>query len=251
MKLNFIAFSDIHGDLPVINGHYSAAIIAGDILPLSIQRDFVKSIAWFSGEFVNWCNSLDCEKVFLVAGNHDFMFENIIKTSVKETDCSIMYAEENGNIIVDTKLLLPEKIVYMHDSSYTFHNVKIYGTPWCPELKNWAFYGSHDDLERRFAKIPKDLDILVTHSPGYHANHVGMAFELPNRPDFGSKELTNAVKERNIRYWVCGHVHSGNHEFGKFDDCNTLVANVSYVNEEYRPAFKPLVFEVENGETIC
>lgn len=250
MKLNFIAFSDIHGDLPIINGHYSAAIIAGDILPLSIQRDFVKSIAWFSGEFVNWCNNLDCEKVFLIAGNHDFMFERIINDSVKDMDCSILYAENNGNIIVDTKLLLPNKITFLHDSGYDFHGIKLYGTPWCPELKNWAFYGSHDDLVAKFSKIPKNLDILITHSPGYRANHVGVAFELPNRPDFGSSELTDAVRERNIKYWICGHVHSGNHIFGNFEGCDTLVTNVSYLDENYKPIYKPLVFRVDNGETL-
>ena len=68
-----VALSDLHGDLPEDIPECDIVIIAGDILPLNIQRDKIKSTAWLCNEFKNWCNFLKCSKVIFIAGNHDFV----------------------------------------------------------------------------------------------------------------------------------------------------------------------------------
>jgi Icc-related predicted phosphoesterase len=242
MKL--IATSDLHGTLPEIKEKCDAVIVAGDIIPLDIQRDLVRSVVWFSTEFVNWCMKLDCEKVFVVAGNHDFFIEYIINDSVKNMECSKLYADAYGDVIINMKLMLPDKIAFLHDSKYVFHDKVFYGTPWCPTLKNWAFYKSDEDLAEAFKKLPQDIDVLITHAPGYKINQTGISLEYGYTQDYGSSELTKAVLKRNVKYWVCGHVHSGNHELSNYQDTDMKVANVSYKDESYKPAFRPLIFEI-------
>lgn len=242
--MKIIATSDLHGTLPDIKEKCDAVVIAGDIVPLNVQRDFVRSIVWFSTEFLNWCEKLDCEKVFLVAGNHDFFFEKILKDAVQYMDCSVQYADSFGDLVISNKLLIPDKVVYLQDSKYVFHNKVIYGTPWCPSLKNWAFYKNDDELTEIFKRIPLDVDLLVTHAPGYKVNNTGVSLGFGYTPDYGSKELTTAVLDRNVKYWVCGHIHTGNHTMAKYDNTDMNVVNVSYKNEEYKPIFKPLVLEI-------
>lgn len=242
--MKFLGLSDLHGDLPIIKGNYDAVIVAGDIVPLPIQRDIVSSIVWFSTEFVNWCMKLDCEKIFLVGGNHDLFLEWIIKDAVEKTYCSKLYAESFGDVVISRKLMLPEKIVYLQDSSYNFHNKIIYGTPWCPELKTWAFYKNSSDLTDVFKKIKQDVDILITHAPGHNINDTGISLQYGYSRDYGSNELRDAVLSRNVKCWLCGHVHSGNHTFSKYGNTDMWVANVSIKDEDYKPVFKPLVFEI-------
>ena len=69
MKL--IAISDLHGNLPVIEENADIMIIAGDISPLIIQRNKPKMIEWLKTDFIDWINSLNVEKVYLIAGNHE------------------------------------------------------------------------------------------------------------------------------------------------------------------------------------
>ena len=49
-----IALSDLHGYLSEDISESDVVIIVGDILPLNIQRDKIKSTAWLCNEFKNW-----------------------------------------------------------------------------------------------------------------------------------------------------------------------------------------------------
>jgi len=51
---------------------------------------------------------------------------------------------------------------YLEDESITIEGAKIYGTPWCDMGK---YFARGDDAVARWAGIPDDVDILVTHLP--------------------------------------------------------------------------------------
>lgn len=68
----FIAISDLHGTLPEIKEEADILLIAGDIMPLQIQRDMEESEIWFKDSFLPWADSLPIKYVVLVGGNHDF-----------------------------------------------------------------------------------------------------------------------------------------------------------------------------------
>ena len=228
----------MHGDLPDIES-CDVVGICGDIVPLNIQRDTIKSVVWFTNTFVPWAMNIDCKRVIFIAGNHDFFLQDLMKNRLRAgTD------EERENAaadIISEVLSLPEKIVYLQDTAYEFEGVKFYGTPWIPVLKNWAFYKDSNGLTKKFLKIPNNIDVLMTHSPGKFVNDTGVSKELPGFPEYGSAELTDAV-EGKTRYWFCGHVHTGEHLLTEFGTIR--VANVSIKNENYKLAFSPLVVTI-------
>ena len=64
--------SDLHGNLIHIQ-KCDLCLIAGDVVPLNIQKNRVESIVWFFQDFLPWIKELPCEEVYMVAGNHDFI----------------------------------------------------------------------------------------------------------------------------------------------------------------------------------
>ena len=232
--MKICAISDIHGDFPTIP-ECDVLVIAGDILPLDIQRNQIESAAWLAGPFQQWCLSRKCKYVILIAGNHDFVFEDL-------------YKQWNGprqihDIIFknDKKL----KIKYLHDSSVKIDGKIFYGTPWCPELKNWAFYGDYEFLQKRFSYIP-NCDVLITHCPPKVGTQgVVLQENCWNiGRNFGCQELTDAIQlsGKKIDWVISGHIHSGNHEVEKWIGTNYV--NVSIKNEDYYNTYKPFVFEI-------
>ena len=253
--MNLRLLSDMHGDLPTIRKKCDVVCICGDIMPLDIQRDYEKSIIWISSKFIPWCEKLPCDKVIFIAGNHDFVFDEMYirfkkKYNFYEQGIDSDVSESFSKYVASTfGLFRLDKIKYLHNSSYEYKGVKFYGTPYIPELKNWAFYADSEELKAIFSHIPQNVDVLLTHSPGKNVNLSGTVLQSFYRPEYGSQELTDAVNERNVKYWFCGHVHTGNHNVTYYN--GITVANVSIKDENYNVTFKPLSIEIEDGETVC
>jgi Icc-related predicted phosphoesterase len=226
------AISDTHGLLPKIP-ECDVLVIAGDILPLEIQRNTIESVGWLAGPFQKWALKQKCKNVVLVAGNHDFIFQELyIKYLGPRQVHDILFQN-------DKKL----KIRYLCDNHTVIGGKMFYGIPWCPELKNWAFYGDHETLEYRAKAIP-DCDVLVTHCPP-KIGLQGVVLQEDNwnnGRNFGCQEYAEACLVKNIKWVVSGHIHSGNHEVEKFT--NTSFVNVSMKDENYNQSYNPFVFEI-------
>ena len=69
--MKICAISDLHGrvDLSELKIKADVLCIAGDFIPLYIQRNIQKSIEWINSEFIPWLNKLDVECVLLISGN--------------------------------------------------------------------------------------------------------------------------------------------------------------------------------------
>lgn len=238
--MKICALSDLHGYLPDPKSFEQCDVICicGDILPLASQRNTLMSGSWLVREFMDWVKELPCRKVVLVAGNHDFFFEvygpnSDIEASQLQYE---LFGPEHRN----------PKIEYLCDSSVTIDGVKFYGTPWCPALKNWAFYANSSELMDIYSNIPSDTDILLTHCPP-KVSDVGMVLQKDNwnfQNDFGSIELANILIDRpNIKWVFSGHVHTGSHE-PRENMNKTKCVNVSIKNEDYMNVFKPFYTEV-------
>ena len=237
--VNISAISDLHGNLPKADFFTPGDVlcISGDIVPLGIQSNDVKSIAWFCGEFIPWTDTLPFSKVILIFGNHDFFAQHIGPDH-----------NNDGNDL--TSLLLPgnikgkHKIQILCDSSYKYMGVTFYGTSWCPDLSRWAFYGDHFKLEHEYAKIPDKVDILLTHCPPY-IQEVGTVLQhgWNYGRNFGCQELTEAISHKNIGWLFCGHVHSGDHKVTKYNGIN--IVNVSMLDEDYKKSYPPFEIEIQ------
>lgn len=234
--MKIAAFSDSHGnltdgllmengkwvELPKIDDDADVVCIAGDIIPLNIQRNVNESEYWFTNFFFEWAKELKVKKIFLVAGNHDFAFEKWGKEYVDE-----LIKKHN----------LEDKLIYLCDTLYEYEGVKFFGSPWIKDLYNWAFYSP--DLVKTFTCIP-DCDVLITHIPPKY-DKVGCSY--PNQPmerNFGSEALTDVLSLKKITYNICGHIHTGVHNgvpfIHKVDDGKdwlTTIYNVSLLNESY------------------
>lgn len=222
--MKVVGISDIHGDFPPIPS-CDVVCICGDILPLHIQRNFKASWIWLQEVFTEWANSLDCKHVVFIAGNHDFIFDEKYNLG---TDMSDLW---KGN----------DKIHYLYDNSIEIEGKVFYGTPWIPSLYNWAFYLDSNGLTDKFSQIPS-CDVLLSHCPPKVEN-AGVVLQLNHNygKDFGCEELRLAL-DKDIKWLLCGHIHSGDHEITKYKNIN--IVNVSSKDENYDMIYKPYGFEI-------
>ena len=228
MKL--IAISDLHGNLPVIEENANILIIAGDISPLNIQGNKPKMIKWLKTKFIDWINSLNVEKVYLIAGNHDWVFEN----------CS-------DSLIVELCMLSNSKLVYLCNQEIEYYDSdgkkwKIFGTPYCHQFGNWAFMRDDDILEELYKDIPKNIDILISHDAPYGVSDILLQPGYYTGRHIGNKPLSEEILKKAPKIVCHGHLHSTSREFEEWG--YSKVINCSILDEHYNPIYAPIIFEV-------
>jgi len=222
--MKICAISDMHGILDFDIEECDILCICGDIVPLNVQSYHQGTLKWLSKEFVPWCEKQPCEKVFLVAGNHDWIAMN------HPNDWEAMF---DGT-----------KITYLCDSGVEYKDIRIYGTPWCHKFYDWAFMTSDVALVDIYKKIPYKVDILLTHDCPYGTSDV-LLQDVPwrNGEHIGCHPLGDAVDEKKPRYVLCGHLHSTTKEPQERGE--TIVINVSVVDENYKRVYEPHYFEIQ------
>lgn len=217
------AISDLHGNLIDL---YPCEVlfICGDISPLRLQFNMEEMEYWITNEFLPWCEKLSCERIFLIAGNHDAFLER-----KKEKFKS---------------LLLGSKVVYLENelSEYITDNgdcYKIFGTPYCHIFGNWPFMRTDEVLKNKFFDIPEDCDIVFSHDCPFGTGDVCLELNEKHR---GSIPLRDAIIRSKPRYLFTGHLHSANHNCEILED--TEVYNTSIVNERYEVSYEPLYLNI-------
>lgn len=239
--MKIIGISDMHGQLLNVNEFPEGDVlcIAGDISPLKIQRNMPGMISWLRKEFVTWIENLPVKKVFLVAGNHDFVFEN---------------GDYKLEAIASLNVL-SDKITYLENVSCMYDGKLFYGSPWVIGPAGWAFYDPTKKLDVIDETMPRGVDIAIFHQP-LECGENGRVFQIPAwmigstipshlspeylHPSYGSIALDDIVEMKKPRLVLTGHVHSGNHEIVNLS--NTKVVNVSVLDEDYKVKYKP--FEI-------
>ena len=244
------AISDLHGNLPDLPP-CDVVCICGDIVPLWVQKSFEKSISWLAGPFQNWALNLQCEKVIMIWGNHDFIGERLYKYGANINNDPQWYSGMSGKAQAEFLFMNDEdgKIRILCDEKYEYNNKVFYGTSWCPSLKSWAFYADSDTLKEKFSKIPYETHVLLTHCPPKYGQQ-GIVLQQQNwnfGRDFGCEELQEAINKTfmlnsSTTHILSGHIHSGCHNWERLGGYS--YRNVSLLNEDYEIAYKPLEFEL-------
>jgi len=122
------------------------------------------------------------------------------------------------------------------DQEITIDGLRIYGSPWIPFINNSGWAYMHPELWdeeayiRTWSKVPKGLDILLTHTPA----------EGILAGPWGDPFLGERIMEVKPKYHVAGHIHS---QHGSFHTIHTKRYNVAICDEANRP-FWP-VSEIE------
>ena len=225
--------SDLHGELPYAKESSEITLICGDIVPLSIQRSISESKLWLKTEFAYWARNWPSDKIFFIAGNHDFVFDghmsynDIMELSINSNN-KLWYLQNNSVIYTDKE-----------GKDYT-----IFGTPYGHIFREWAFMLPDEELAIKYADIPENVDILLSHDAA-DINNLGLvppSIWHPESLNVGNTILAEAVKLKKPKYYFCGHVHDGNHKVETID--NTLMANVSLLNDSYQISYEPLYLDI-------
>jgi Icc-related predicted phosphoesterase len=211
----FVAISDTHTkheQLDVPEG--DVLLHAGDITERGSVGDVIKFGAWLQDQPHDY-------KV-IIAGNHDFCFED----PKRRTQAITMLTNQNPTIF------------YLEHDHVRINGINIYGAPHTPFFHDWAFNVKRGEpLAREWEKIPNDTDVLLTHGPPHGV------LDRVERGDknVGCKELKNAIKRVKPDYHVFGHIHEA---FGEFkDDSGTHYINASQCTLDYNADNEPIVFE--------
>lgn len=222
-KVKVTSVADLHGFLPDYSKYQCDIFcICGDFSPLNIQQKVPQMKDWLYHKFIPWTEQLPCDKVFLIAGNHDIGFSRLVNPK---------------------EFFLGTKIWYAEDDTYEYYDKIIYGTPWCRIFCNWAYMITDEALEKKYSDIPENIDLLLTHDVPYGCNDVILQDTRWRTNDhIGNKPLLNAIIEKKPKNLCCGHLHATSHEPSKF--FSTMQYNCSVVDENYDLVYEPQTFEI-------
>jgi Icc-related predicted phosphoesterase len=225
--ITICAISDQHSLLPDIPP-CDLLLIGGDICPCSFgygssspRSKGLHQAMWLKDEFKPWLERQPVKETVMCWGNHDWIGEHAPE-HIPKLPCHILT-----------------------DKGVELFGLKIYGSPWQLPFFDWAFNAAESELEKRWAAIPDDTDILVLHGPPY--GHGDLAPAYPNirneMEHVGSKSLTKRIEELpKLKLAIYGHIHPGR---GVYQIGNTVCCNVTVVNEKYKMVHKPMMFKLD------
>lgn len=203
-----IAISDTHGL------HRTVEVPDGDILVHA--GDFTRHGELATVEdFDDWLGGLPHRDKIVIAGNHDFCFQND----------------------PDTARGLLTNATYLEDSAVTVQGLRFYGSPWQPWFFDWAFnLHRGPEIRAKWDLIPDDTDVLVTHGPP-----VGHGDRTARGDITGCEDLRAALRRVKPKVHIFGHIHEG---FGRTREDGIDFLNASTCDLAYRPGQPPMIYEL-------
>jgi len=150
----------------------------------------------------------------VIAGNHDFGLEQ----------SPALGAELFG-------------AAYLSDSGRTIEGVRVWGSPWQPWFFDWAFnLPRGEPLAAKWALIPDDTDVLVTHGPP-----MGVLDKTSRGEPVGCEALRDRIAQVRPRLHVFGHIHEA---YGVHREGDTLYVNACNCTLAYEPDNPAIVIDL-------
>jgi Icc-related predicted phosphoesterase len=180
MKIDTI--SDTHGK------HKKIILPGGDILicsgDISGSGELGEVLA-----FLNWFADQDYRYLVMIAGNHDFIFQ------------------ENPELMAEE--CKKRNIIYLNDSGVEIEGIKFWGSPIQPWFHDWAFNrGRGPEIKKHWDLIPEDTEVLITHGPPYLILD-GVPRAGGWEENVGCQDLYDRIIQTKIKLHVFGHIHEG------------------------------------------
>lgn len=182
-----------------------------------------------SKRFFDWFQKQPHRHKIFIAGNHDLSMEN----------------PKSKQVLMDYIAAECPDITYLENEAVTVEGIKIYGTPFTPSFgRGWAFNRRRGtEIEKEWASIPQDTDILLVHGPPYK---YGDLCARGAKEHVGCEDLFNRIVEVNPTLCVFGHIHEGHGMYSARQKCNTTFINASLLDEDYFQVNDPIEIEWEN-----
>ncbi len=188
--LTIVAMADTH------NFHAGLVVPDGDVLIHAGDMSRIGSLVELT-EARDFLAVLPHRYKIIIAGNHDFAFERK----------------------PDAARSLFENFIYLQDEAYTLEGIRFYGSPWTPEFYHWAFnLPEGAPLAEKWALIPDDTDVLITHGPPYGIG------DGTNHERTGCRELLLRVQKVAPKLHLFGHIHQ---DRGRWQVGETTFINVT------------------------
>lgn len=162
------------------------------------------------------------DKVLIIAGNHDCMFER----------------GSYSNLLTDNNT---NNVFYLENSGFTYKGWKFWGSPYTPAFCNWAFNMNRDQLKENWNSIPSDTNVLITHGPS-----LGFLDTISkhNVENLGCIELNLKMYTlEHLKLHCFGHIHGG---YGRTSGINDIISiNASICTEQYQPINDPHILTLK------
>lgn len=165
-------------------------------------------------EFLVWFEKQPARKKIMIAGNHDIVLDKkFIDRKANEVDvvAALILRQQHLDAL---RLLEVYDVTYLNRRDYVFEGVKFYGSPYSPSFhkEHWAFNADRgEEIKKEWAKIPSDVNVLLTHTPPYGILDDIRERKQENEMDVhvGCKDLLEVIKKRLLKLQVhCfGHIH--------------------------------------------
>ncbi len=217
-----VAMSDTHGrhhNLQVPDG--DVLIHAGDFCRYGSRDDV--------NEFAEWFEAFPHRWKIVISGNHDAAMEKYLGYGQAFTYRDITYLRGDWTLLKG--------------------GPKIWGGPWTPPFQSWHFMLEEGALAKKFATIPDDIDVLLTHGPPAGVLDVA----LLDNSFTGSTALADRVTQLLNNDFdkplvhIFGHIHEMN---GVLDQGKYRAYNVSICDFKYNPVNPCTVIEWNVPEPI-
>ena len=180
--MRFVAMADTHGRHRKLEVPDADVLIhAGDLTGRGTRPQVEDALKWLQ--------SLPHRHKVLVAGNHDFLYED--------------------EAAVAQALTRDAGIIYLCDSETTVEGVRIWGSPWQPRFFDWAFnLDRGEPLDAKWRLIPEGIDVLITHGPP-----AGYGDLCDDGRRVGCEDLLKHLSRLKPRVHLFGHIHEDRGEW--------------------------------------
>lgn len=263
MKVKIGFFSDTHNshgrgllERLLLDADLDIAVFAGDMSGRGYKHEVTN--------FIHWFDSLPITHKVMIAGNHDFFFDNNWQAASHR---GAARHHPNSATLEEIQEILPEdpNFHYLNDSGCEIFGIKFWGSPITPWFHDWAFnrlrvvedgkklsdeymhegeiYEGGNSIKPHWDLIPTDTDVLVTHGPPF-----GILDEVERLSSYektrhkGCEYLAYRLKEIKPLIHAFGHIHEA---YGREEIDGTTYLNCSYLNLAYEPSNDPHIVELE------
>ncbi|MEI6419912.1 MAG: metallophosphatase domain-containing protein [Sphingomonadales bacterium] len=213
METRVTVISDTHGR------HDEIALPAGDLL---IHCGDMFNLSGSSPQQIqamdDWFGRQDFERILCTGGNHDRQLEFNLKQSSQPF----------------------RNAYFLKDETVEFRGLKIFGAPWVPELKTHAFFQDRSGLAAAWARVPADIDIMITHTPPK-----GILDTSSRGRSLGCPALAGELRRISPQVHCFGHVHAG---AGRRQIGRTLFINAASLDGSTGAMRAPVTFTLSSGD---
>lgn len=179
---------------------------AGDVSKRGTEPEIRAFAAWFAAQ--------PHRHKVMVAGNHDFAFEQ--DATARSWIDGATYLEHEGCDI---------------------EGVSFWGSPYQPWFHDWAFQRPRGaPMAELWAKIPAGVDVLITHGPPH-----GVLDHTVHGIDAGCEALADALARVQPKVHVFGHIHEG---YGQLMRDGIRFVNASTCTVGYTEVRPPIVIDL-------